>query len=172
MNKKYFEKKVNKNNYKEMFEFLKNHFTYFTMESWNGLESIANNVKIYNIGLNYNILGLLLADNYSKINNIIEDWEEKNTKYLVGFNGRSGGYLVLYNKYDNNNVLDDYFDYCCDYEEFKKCIRRDYGSLKEYKDRLISQTKIVCSFDKLCDTLRLECLSMEYKGEVKNENSI
>lgn len=35
-----FYKKINMNNNKEMFEFLKEHFTYWTMNSWNGLKSI------------------------------------------------------------------------------------------------------------------------------------
>ena len=161
MNNRYFEIKVNKNSYRDMFEFLKNHFTYYTMNSWNNLESIANNVKVYNIGLDYNVLGILQEDNYYTINCMIEDWESENQGYLVGFNGRSGGYLVLYNKDNNYSVLDDYFDYCDDYDEFKQQIREDYGSLKDYKDRLVSQVKIVCSFDRLCDDLRNYCLSLE-----------
>ena len=46
-----FYKKVNKNNCKDMYNFIKNHFTYYTLNSWNGLCSIANNVKIYNLDI-------------------------------------------------------------------------------------------------------------------------
>ena len=38
-----FLKKVNNTN-KAMYEFLKGHFEYWTMNSWNGLSSIANKV--------------------------------------------------------------------------------------------------------------------------------
>ena len=38
-------------NPKSMFEFINNHFTYYTLNSWNGLQSIANNMKLYNLGL-------------------------------------------------------------------------------------------------------------------------
>ena len=86
-----FYRKVNKNNNKEMFEFLKEHFKYSTLNSWNNLWSIANNVKVYNLGLDYKILELLELDNYFTINTCIEDWENEHEGYTVGFNGRSGG---------------------------------------------------------------------------------
>ena len=38
-------------NDKQMFNFLKNHFEYYTCNSWNGLRSVANNVKLYNLDL-------------------------------------------------------------------------------------------------------------------------
>ena len=36
---------------KEMFDFINEHFTYYTLNSWNQLRSIANNVKLYNLNL-------------------------------------------------------------------------------------------------------------------------
>ena len=71
-----FVKKVNRNNDKEMFEFLKEHFTYNTMNSWNGLESIANNVKVYNLGLEgdcWKALDKAQQDDYDEINWMIRD---------------------------------------------------------------------------------------------------
>ncbi len=35
----------------DKFNYVKNHYKYYTLNSWNGLCSIANNVKIYNLGL-------------------------------------------------------------------------------------------------------------------------
>lgn len=40
---------------KEMIEFLKNHKRYWTMNSWNGSSSYANNVKIYNLGMDHTL---------------------------------------------------------------------------------------------------------------------
>ena len=152
-----FYQKVNKNNNKEMFEFLKNHFTYFTGNSWNLNESIANNVKVYNLGLDYEILNILQVDNYSTINTMIEDWELQHNGYKVGFNGRSDGYLVLYNDNNMKSALDYYVDSNDTYEEFKEDIQNNYGGLKWYKDTLREQVELVQDFDKLCDDLLDEC---------------
>ena len=38
-------------NAKQMWNLLKNHYTYYTMNSWNRLDSVANCVKIYKLGL-------------------------------------------------------------------------------------------------------------------------
>ena len=155
-----FYKKVNKNSNKEMFEFLKEHFTYFTMSSWNLNTSIANNVKIYNLGIDFKILDILQVDNYFTLNTMIEDWEIAHPGYKVGFNGRSGGYLVLYNDNNTKSVLDYYVDTNDTYEEFKEDVRRNYGGLKWYKQELINQVELVQEFDKLCDDLLEECKYM------------
>ena len=97
-----FEKRVDHRSRKAMVEFLSEHFRYSTMNSWNHSTSYANNVKVGNIGLTheqdmklYDIMETEGA--YDSINDLIlqfgfdHDW-----KWQVGFNGRSGGYLVLY----------------------------------------------------------------------------
>ena len=155
-----FYKSVNKRNNKAMFEFLKDHFKYSTMNSWNRLYSIANNVKVYNIGLDYKILELLELDNYETINRYLEEWEAENNGYKVGFNGRSCGYLVLYNDNNNNSVLDYYVDTNDTYEDFKEDIKNNYGGLKYYHEELVRQVELVQSFDKLCDDLLEECKYM------------
>ena len=166
-------KKVNKNSDKEMFEFLQQHFQYFTMASWNGLKSIANNVKIYNIKeLDYDILEYLQLDNYYSINDTIECWEEEHKGYKVGFNGRSGGYLVLYNDSNNGSILDYYVDINLnsDYESFKQDIREsEYHTMKEYHSKLVEQVEIVQEFDKLCDDLIQVCLDLKNNYEIVEE---
>lgn len=155
-----FYKKVNKNNNKEMYEFLKEHTEYWTMNSWNRLYSIANNVKIYNLKLEgdyWRALEMLQRDNYSEVNDFIIYWEEEHQNYTVGFNGRSGGYLVLYNKKNNGNVLDYYITNSDNYEDFKELLK-DYNiTLKDYHTTLLEQVELVQDFDKLCDDLRLVC---------------
>lgn len=152
-----FYKKVNKNNNKEMYNFLKNHFEYWTMNSWNRLYSIANNVKIYKLGLDCKILEILELDNYYTINSIIQEWENEHKDYSVGFNGRSAGYLVLGNKDNNNHILDYYITSNDTYEDFKNDIQYAFGGMKYYKDILKRQVEIVQEFDKLCDKLLETC---------------
>ena len=152
-----FYKKVNYNNNKECFDFLVKHFTYDTMNSWNGLRSIANNVKVYNLPVdNGEALQALEEDDWFSINQTCRDWEDVHPGYKVGFNGRSGGYLVLYSAYNNCHVFQNIDTSPCrydDYEEWKADIREYWGSLKAYHSQLVDQVKIVQEFDKLCDDL-------------------
>lgn len=163
-----FYKKVNKNNNKDMFEFLKNHYTYYTMNSWNGLYSIANNVKVYNLDIKgdcWKLLELLELDNYETINLEICEWEQLHKGYTVGFNGRSGGYLVLYNENNNKHVFDNFFDNsqqnfildADDYKGFKELLHDCGYTLKDYKNELIKMVELVQDFDKLCDNLVAQC---------------
>ena len=74
---------------------------YYTMNSWNNSESLAYNLKIYNV------IDYKLQDKVYELMNFDEFWEEineliwcfnvnNNYEWQAGFNGRSGGYLVLY----------------------------------------------------------------------------
>lgn len=151
-------------NDKQMFNFLKEHFSYSTLNSWNGLKSIANNVKLYNLNLTGDwgtALNALEKDDYFDVNMMIEDWEADHPNYKVGFNGRSGGYLVLYNKDNNCNVLPDYI-VDGDYEDYKQYIKDYYGTLKDNRSNLRYLTELVRDFDKLCDDIR------DYVDELSN----
>ena len=144
-------------NDKQMFNFLKNHFEYWTVNSWNRLESIANNVKIYNLELDgdpYVALAALQKDDYFDVNSMIEDWEYEHPNYKVGFNGRSGGYLVLYNDKNNGNVLPTIIADAYDYEDFKQTCQEWYGGVKYFKQELKDYVELVRDFDKLCDDIR------------------
>ena len=155
-------KKVDYTSNKECFNFLANHFEYDTMNSWNGCRSIANNVKVYNIPEikdDGEALKALEEDDYFTINQAIKDWEYYHPGYQVAFNGRSGGYLVLYKAGTNRHALiaDDSDSPCNyrpeDYEYWKRDVQQDYGSLKNYQNILIDQVKLVQGFDRLCDDL-------------------
>ena len=96
-----YSKKV-KNTKKEMIDFLSNHFRYDTMSSWNKSTSYANNVKVYNCipnKLQSKVFELMdCEDFYDNINWLLDDFNRENDyQYQTGFNGRSGGYIVLYN---------------------------------------------------------------------------
>lgn len=165
---------IDKRNGKALFEFLNNHFTYYTMNSWNGLKSIANKVKIYDLHLQgdkWLALGLLQNDDYETINNMIYDWEDEHPNYEVGFNGRSGGYLVLTNKDDNVNVIPNWISDFDNYEDFKQNVKGYYETIKNCLDDLNYYVELVQSFDKLCDEIRdyVNELSLTNKDEMVKE---
>lgn len=78
---------------------------YWTMNSWNRNSSLAYNMKVYNLTedskIKEKLYELLDEDKglslYSTINFLIERFGNYyNYEWQAGFNGRSGGYLVLY----------------------------------------------------------------------------
>ncbi|WP_303786726.1 hypothetical protein [Azovibrio restrictus] len=101
--KMFFEQKVDLRSKRAMADFLAGHYRYFTMNSWNKGTSYANCIKVNRLGLsrdqnsrvwNYDILG---TDYWDEIRYPIDDFtEETGGSYMIGTNGRSGGYLVLY----------------------------------------------------------------------------
>lgn len=147
-------------NDKQMFNFLKNHFTYDTLNSWNRLRSIANNVKLYNLNLSgdwCNALSLLEGGEYETLNLMIQDWEMEHPGYEVYFNGRSGGYLILKDKEYNGHMLPESILDSDDYNEYKNYCRYNFGSVRANRNELIMYTKLIQDFDKLCDELRDYC---------------
>lgn len=88
-----------------MVEFLSNHFRYHTLNSWNNSTSYANNLKIYNLGLSREVEEkawelLNVEEVFRMINELLQDWgREHDYQWQARFNGRSGGYLVLYQGY-------------------------------------------------------------------------
>lgn len=166
----FYQTGVDITNDKSMFNFIANHPTYYTMNSWNRTRSIAHNVKLYNLNLDGNwtvAQAFLESEDYETVNMMIHDWERENPGYSVGFNGRSGGYLVLYNNAGSMSVLPDTLDYET-YEDYKADMRDYYGSVRANRDELVRYTLLIRSFDKLCDDLR------DYVNELsksKYENS-
>ena len=74
---------------------------YNTTNSWNNTTAPAYNLKVYNVidvKLQNKVYELMEIDGfYNDINFLIDDFNAKNDyKYQARFNGRSGGYLVLY----------------------------------------------------------------------------
>lgn len=169
-------------NDRQMFEFLKGHFEYPTMSSWNRLYSIANNVKINRLGLTgdwWMALKLLENGEYDTINWMIHEWMTEHTGYEVYFNGRSGGYLILKDRDYNGHMLPESVLDSETYEDYKDWCRENYGSVKANRDELVRFTKLVQDFDRLCDQLRdfceelsnlkYEVVEMEKTVEVFNE---
>jgi len=74
---------------------------YNTMNSWNAATAPAYNLKVYNVAdkdLQDKIFELMdCEDFYDDINCLISEFDRENDyAWQAGFNGRSGGYLVLY----------------------------------------------------------------------------
>ena len=124
---------------KEMIEFLKSHGRYWTMNSWNGSSSYANNVKIYNLGMDHDLemkaYGLLAEEGFNEF--LASDYEflkerfEEETDYSIGFNGRSDGYLVLYDKEHPAASIDSHEDF----EEWSKAeVEERYNLVKRFDD--------------------------------------
>lgn len=81
---------------------------YWTMNSWNESKSLAYNLKVYNVvdeELQNKVYDLMDTENfYDEINFMIGDFDfSYNYEWQAGFNGRSGGYLVLYKGGRNEN---------------------------------------------------------------------
>lgn len=153
----YFKKEIDFANDRAMFEFLKKHTTYFTLHSWNRTQSIANNVKVYNLGLEgdcYIALQLMRDDEYYYINSIIESWEREHQGYLVGANGRSDGYFVLYNKDNSQSVLPNFITDSRDYDDYVQYCKDYNDSVENNRDELVEYVKLVQDFDALCDEIR------------------
>ena len=156
----FYKKGIDITNDRQMFEFLKNHFEYYTMNSWNGLKSIANKVKLHSLNLSGNwrtALALLENGEYDTISYMVDDWRRCHPGYEVYFNGRSGGYLVLGNASNNGTILPYCIDALDNYEDYKGYCQDAYGSVKANRDELVLFTKLVQDFDKLCDELRDFC---------------
>lgn len=135
---------------KEMVDFLKNHFRYDTANSWNESTSYARNVKIYNLGfsevLEAKALDLICEEGFNELvarlyDPLVEQFEEDADGYTIGFNGRGGGYLVLYHKNYPFRSLDMHEDFE-DFDDFE--IKERYELVKlfdEYCDYFIDAFK-------------------------------
>lgn len=165
--KTFFNKTQNKKTLQDKYNYIKNHFYYYTGNSWNGLKSLANNVKIYNLPLTEqqkNKFYELNADEqtseqlYDYINDYINEYNQDSNYYNIYFNGRSGGYLVLYKKNSNDNAIDDDILYSENYNDIIDYYKNNLQwtvreSRAEAKQLVIKNFEIVKKFDEFCDNV-------------------
>ncbi len=123
-----FYKKVDLRSRKEMTDFLIKHFRYNTANSWNGSQSYACNLKITRLGLDSEIVDKLfdmiqVQEFFYGINQLLDDFgREHNYLWQAAMNGRSGGYLVLY---QGEASKSEYKSFCT------ACGQKNYTSVKE-----------------------------------------
>lgn len=126
LDRRLFSKRVDKRSRKKMTAYLKNHFRYNTMNSWNRSTSYACNMKLYNLDLDremenklWNLLDV--PEFYDRLNELIEDFNRQhNYLWQAGWNGRGSGYLVLY---QGGTKPSEYRSYCT------KCGQKNYASV-------------------------------------------
>ncbi len=107
-----------------MTAYLEGHFRYPTANAWNQATSYACNLKVDRLGLHPELvdtlLGMLDTDEFqAEMQELRRRFGEKHNYYWqVGMNGRSGGYLVLYQGYSKPS---GYRSYCrlCGQQNFK-----------------------------------------------------
>jgi hypothetical protein len=96
-------KEVDKHKRKAMTAFLKKHFRYHTMNSWNRSTSYAHCIKLHRVDKPSDIDNdtwwemVMIAEWQEKMSDLLKDFSRKyNWQWQAGINGRSGGYVVLY----------------------------------------------------------------------------
>lgn len=201
---KTFYQKIDKRSRKAMTEFLVNHFRYDTMNSWNGSTSWANNLKVHNViprELQNKVFEMMECDDfYEDLNYLIREYDSENNYYLqAGFNGRSGGYLVMYEGHVEWKTIftfekpqggRDYADGCgwMSIEEakekglYQKKIRKvgtypgrsvDSYDESDYEEMSMGDLKEIVErvqrFDKLCDAIVAETIYMAENRDVEEE---
>lgn len=172
--KSFFAKEVDTKDRKAMADFLTNHFRYNTMNSWNASTSYANNVKVHNLGIeDKDVLDkawdIVCSDidcyeMYDSFQQIIDEFR-RNEGYDIGFNGRSSGYLVMYNmEYDAaSDSTRTYPGKPIDQDE--DFYDEDSWTMDELKTRC----ELVCAFDHACDLIRQEFLYWCKSGTIVEE---
>lgn len=125
---KKFSKKVDLRSRKAMAQYLSNHFRYDTARGWNSSTSYAHNMKLYNLGLSSEqvdkLYDLLDCEGiFGEIDDMLCAFGMSHDyMWQAGFNGRSGGYLVLY---QGGKKASEWKSYCT------SCGQRNYQSTSE-----------------------------------------
>lgn len=127
-----------------MIAYLSGHFRYDTMNSWNRATSYAANVKIHKLTFPNNEVrnrayDLLQTDEaFDDVRFIMGEFDKDHDyEWQVGFNGRSGGYIVLYQggrkKSDHKSVCTN-----CGQRNFKLVLPPLAGKEGQLRDYVVS----------------------------------
>lgn len=94
--------KVHMGQTERMIRFLRDHFRYDTMNSWNASTSYARCIKVHRLGLDGETADrsfdmLQVDEAFLGFRRILAEFDRRHDhRWQIGTNGRSGGYLVLY----------------------------------------------------------------------------
>ena len=186
---KKFSKKIDMRSRKAMVDFLENHFRYYTMSRQNRETSYAQNLKVTRIGLTdeqeMKLLDLMsYCERCDSVNQLVDEFNyAHNFELMARFNGRRGGYLVLYSKRRNATAHKSFCTACgqrnyrstaengCRCGRCGKEARIDYDTPpmqlyargkgidmnEDFEDWAIDEirerVKLVQEFDELCDRI-------------------
>lgn len=175
MTEQFYYREIDTTNRKEMITFLTTHFRYFTMNSWNGVRSYANDIKIYHLGIeDQSIIDKAydtLRDDIDTteldfiIKDTIESFEREH-KTAVGFNGRSGGYLVLYyTEIGHENKINVFPG-----QSLGSSDKEDFEDWEDFE--LKDLVDLITAFDKLCDELREIYITYLKASEIVEEEEV
>lgn len=178
----YFDKTAGIRSLAGKFDYIKNHFTYWPYNSWNGGQNIANKVKVDEMDLGRErinrVFEMMDADNeeyWFHINNYLDE-ECEDRGLQVGFNGRSAGYLVLYShdKKSGDVLMGEYWDHNS-YREWLAYYAEgwDYHAAQADLRYMIERDfEIVRSFDQLCDNMRENLIYMADNYMIEEEEYV
>ena len=165
-----FAKDIDLKNEEAVFTFLKEHPLYFLMNSWNRLQTFAQNIKIYNLAVNneisdklFELLDVDSPDVQFIFDDNISDFKEENPGYTIYTNGRSGGYLILASSQNDRGKLSNMVDTIKNYDTLDD-LKEDYD-FEEFKDL----AKTVMNFDKACDSIIQSVISLAENCEIVKE---
>ena len=114
-----YHKQIDKRYKNTMVKYLRQHFRYNTMNSWNRSTSYANNIKLHNVEKPEAIDSdtwwemLWITDWQETMSDLLEDFSRKHDwQWQAGVNGRSGGYVVLYKGGIKPSGYESYCTHC------------------------------------------------------------
>lgn len=147
---------------KSMTNYLRGHFRYFTMNSWNGLTSYAHNVKVHRLPVHDGAYEMLESDEWhSRKLRMMRAFDRAHEHvWQVGTNGRSGGYIVLYQggvKDGRVYTASRGIDTDDDFDSWSMDALRDRVKLVQEFDELVFD--IVSEFIRYCDRFELHSVS-------------
>ena len=123
-----FSKAVDLRSRKSMTDYLRSHFRYNTMNSWNRSQSYACNLKIDRLGLTCEMIDKLYdmmetQEFFDIQEKMLDEFSaDHEYRWQAHMNGRSGGYLVLY---QGELIPSKYQSFCT------VCGQRNYTSVRD-----------------------------------------
>lgn len=165
-----FAKEIDLENEETVFKYLKKHPLYWLMNSWNRLQTFAQNIKIYNFNVDrevsdklFDLLDVDSPDVKFIFDDSISYFEEENPGYTIYINGRSGGYLILASNQNDRRKLSNMVDTIKNYDTLND-LKEDYD-FEEF--RTLAET--VMNFDRACDNIVQAVVSLAENCEIVEE---
>lgn len=162
----HFRKELDMSDAGELQEFIREHKRYNTMNGWNRSTSYANCVKINHLPLTHDQMSkayelIDCEEFWFPINDLMHEWAvERKHEWSVGFNGRSGGYIVLY-----KGGMKDGRPFTWPGKSVDEELDFTGWELVDFQDK----AKFILEFDLLCDTILTELIYYIENYDVKDE---